>query len=345
MAFVDRILEPPRYGYARNGEFYRPTGAELRREFFYRANVFRDRRNWMTFLGWSILALMAASFAVFIGFFFSWKAFVAGWVYGRIVLSPHATVYLHRYCSHRAYEMRGTWVVFLVKNLVIKVVPEEIYAISHIVHHHLADRPGDPYTPRGGWWYCFLADAVHNNIRRDLSPEEYAKVSRLLSHALFHRNSYAQYRKWGTVSHPASTVAMFALNWLFHGSLLYAFGGWSWVTGIFGLTLSWGVGIRLFNWKGHGKGEDRRRKGIDFNWDDLSINKPLPGYFAGEWHNNHHLYPNSARAGFLPHQFDVAWFYIRSMHRLGLVTKYKDNTRDFLAQYAPHLLPAPRREG
>ena len=29
------------------------------------------------------------------------------------------------------------------------------------------------------------------------------------------------------------------------------------------------------------------------------------------WQNNHHLYPGSARAGFLPYQIDFAWVYIQ----------------------------------
>ena len=37
-----------------------------------------------------------------------------------------------------------------------------------------------------------------------------------------------------------------------------------------------------------------------------------PGFVAGEWHNNHHLFPNGARAGFLGYQMDLPWLLIRS---------------------------------
>jgi stearoyl-CoA desaturase (delta-9 desaturase) len=54
---------------------------------------------------------------------------------------------------------------------------------------------------------------------------------------------------------------------------------------------------------------------------------------AGEWHNNHHLYPKSARSGFKSHQFDMAWQYIRMMHRLGAVRSYRDDRSSFRAKY------------
>jgi fatty-acid desaturase len=60
---------------------------------------------------------------------------------------------------------------------------------------------------------------------------------------------------------------------------------------VFGSAGIWAVGVRTFNYEGHGKGEDKRRDGVDYNREDMSINQVWPGYVAGEWHNNHHLLP------------------------------------------------------
>jgi stearoyl-CoA desaturase (delta-9 desaturase) len=38
-----------------------------------------------------------------------------------------------------------------------------------------------------------------------------------------------------------------------------------------------------------------------------------------ELHNNHHLYPKSAKLSLLPHEFDIGWMYIRIFERLGWV--------------------------
>jgi stearoyl-CoA desaturase (delta-9 desaturase) len=105
------------------------------------------------------------------------------------------------------------------------------------------------------------------------------------------------------------------------------------VSALFGWTAVWAVGIRTFNYDGHGRGKDRRKEGIDFNRKDLSVNQPWPGMITGEWHNNHHLFPNGARAGFLTYQWDYAWLYIRALYFLGGIGHYRDFKEQFLENY------------
>jgi stearoyl-CoA desaturase (delta-9 desaturase) len=70
----------------------------------------------------------------------------------------------------------------------------------------------------------------------------------------------------------------------------------------------------------------------------MSINQIWPGYVAGEWHNNHHLYPKSARSGFLPYQLDLAWLYVKMMHSFGAVISYRDDRKEFYKVYhTPYL--------
>ena len=76
-----------------------------------------------------------------------------------------------------------------------------------------------------------------------------------------------------------------------------------------------------------------RRDGIDHNRNDMSVNQLWPGIVAGEWHNNHHLYPKSARSGFKPHQVDTAWYYIKFMHFVGAVSSYHDCKQKFYDEY------------
>ena len=65
----------------------------------------------------------------------------------------------------------------------------------------------------------------------------------------------------------------------------------------------------------------------------MSINQVWPGYVAGEWHNNHHLFPNSARSGFKAYQLDMAWVYIKFLSLIGGVSSYRDSKQQFLAEY------------
>jgi stearoyl-CoA desaturase (delta-9 desaturase) len=173
----------------------------------------------------------------------------------------------------------------------------------------------------------------HQKIAQDLSEKDYHSLTKLLNHTGVRINSYQQYLKWGSLCHPFFTVSHFVLNWAFWYGMFYLAGGHALAIAIFGVAVIWAFGIRTFNYDGHGGGKDKRQEGIDFNRKDLSINQLWPGYAASEWHNNHHLYPNSARTGFLPYQLDLAWWFIRFYSFIGGIKSYRENKADFMKEY------------
>jgi stearoyl-CoA desaturase (delta-9 desaturase) len=216
--------------------------------------------------------------------------------------------------------------------------PGETYVISHHVHHHLSEQPGAPYNVNGGWWYCFLADVIHQPIAKNLSQSDYHRLTKLLDHTGVKINSYEQYQIWGSLCHPLYTLLSFSLNWLFWYGVFYWIGGHALAITIFASAGFWAFGVRTFNFSGHGGGKDKRRDGVDFNRKDLSINQLWPGLVTGEWHNNHHLYPNGARAGFLPYQLDYAWYFILFYKGIGGITFYRDYKDQFMVNhYIPYL--------
>lgn len=333
MSYLSTVLEKPRYGYLRENALYIPTHRELIREFFYRINTFRDRKNWLAAFSWASTLSFAIPLGFFLSYYLSFPLFVVGFIYSMIVLGTHGTIYYHRYLTHRAFRFSHPLWLFLVKNAVVKVIVDEAYVVSHHVHHTYSEQPGDPYNVNGGWLYCFLADANHQPISKNLSREDYARVSSMLSHSGIRRNTYEQYQKWGSIAHPFTTVLHFALNWAFWYGAFYWLGGHALATAVLGSAGVWGIGIRTFNFEGHGAGKDKRKEGIDFYRKDLSINQIWPGVVTGEWHNNHHLYPNGARAGFLPYQFDPAWCCIKGLQLMGGVSSYRDFKEEFLEKY------------
>jgi stearoyl-CoA desaturase (delta-9 desaturase) len=302
-------------------------------EFLFRMNPFRDRRNWLTAFGWFMTFLFVPVFFLFFFKFFTWKLFAIGFVYSMVLMGTHGTIYLHRYGTHRAYKFSNRFWLQIARNLVIKVIPEEIYVVSHHVHHKYSEQAWDPYNVNGGWLYCFLSDANHQSIARNLSEKDYARVVRMVEHMGLKPNTYAQYLRWGSVAHPARTVIHYLLNWALNFGVFYWIGGLPLAVALFGMAGVWAFGVRTFNYDGHGRGKDRRQDGIDFNRKDQSVNQIWPGYVAGEWHNNHHLYASSARSGFLPYQFDGAWEIIRLWSRLGIVSSYRDDKAEFIARY------------
>jgi len=306
MAFLDRVLEPPSYGYEKpDGQLSLPSRGQLIREFLSRINVFKDRKNWIALFSWGATLSFGIPLILFFTFHFSWPLFFAGFIYSMVILGTHGTVWYHRYGTHRAYQFRDRFSRFLVKNSVVKIIPDELYVVSHHVHHAKSETPGDPYNVNGGWLYCFLADATHQPIRKDLTKDEYQRVTGFLQHTGIRMNSYAQYQKWGSICHPGWTTLHFALNWFFWYGAFYLIGGHPLALVLFGSCGVWGIGVRTFNYDGHGGGKDKRQEGIDFFRKDHSINQLWPGLVTGEWHNNHHLYPNGARAGFLKNGDDL----------------------------------------
>ena len=77
-----------------------------------------------------------------------------------------------------------------------------------------------------------------------------------------------------------------------------------------GLHATWLVNSATHMWGG-------RR----FNTNDDSKNSWWVAVltFGEGWHNNHHAFPASARHGLDRRQFDVSWWVIRGLEKLGLV--------------------------
>ncbi len=333
MAFLDRVLDPPSYGYIRNNQLYVPSRNEIFKEFFTRLNPLTSRKSWLPFFSWFVVLFLAPFFFVFLFKYFTWKLFLIAFLYSMVILGTHGTIYLHRYSTHHAFTIKNRFWLFILRNMVVKLIPEEVYVVSHHVHHYISEKPGDPYNVYGGWLYCFLADVNHQAIARDFTPEEYAKTVTLVRHTGMGVNNYEQYQKWGSIAHPARTLFQFFTNWAFWFGVFYLIGGLPLAVTIFGSCAFWAVGVRTFNFDGHGGGKDKRKDGIDFNRADLSINQLWPGLVTGEWHNNHHLYPNGIRAGFLPYQWDYAWLFIVFYKWIGGIDSTRDHKAQFMARY------------
>ena len=338
MAFIDRVLQVPSYGWQdASGNLIKPSPSTLFKEFFSRLNVFQNKKNWLPFLNWLKVLCLVPFCVVFFTQYFNWWLLLAGGVYGMIFMGSHGTVWHHRYCTHGAFTFRNNFWRFFTRNLTLAVITEETYTISHHVHHAKSDTPGDPYFAEAGFLYCFLADVNHQPIAKDLSEKDYQHILKLMRHTGVQANSYKQYLKWGSVASPALSVLHWVLNWAFWYGVFYMIGGHGLATALFTGAGVWTVGVRTFNYEGHGKGKDQRKEGTDFSVNDMSINQAWPGFVAGEWHNNHHLYPKSARSGFRPHQIDFAWYYIKFMHTIGAVSAYTDSKNDFMQEhYLPH---------
>ena len=81
-----------------------------------------------------------------------------------------------------------------------------------------------------------------------------------------------------------------------------------------------------------------RRDGVEFDRSSLAVNRFWPGLVAGEWHNNHHLFPTSVRAGFLPWQPDFSFAFIWFYRLIGGVSSWRNaHDRFYERHYTPYL--------
>ena len=334
MTLIDRVLEPPSYGWTDSeGALVKPTTKQLLTEFFSRLNIFSSRKNWLAFLSWVWILALLPFFIGFFVFHFSWTLLVVAFVYSMIIMGSYGTVWYHRYSTHRAFTFKNGFWRFITRNLVVRVVIEEAYVVSHHVHHSKSEQPGDPYNVHAGALYCFLADVNHQKIAQDLTRQDYEKVKGFLSHTGMYLNTYEEYLKWGSITNPYRELGHWILNWSFWYLIFFLIGGHALAFALFAAAGVWAIGIRTFNFEGHGKGKDKRRTGIDFNWEDYSVNQLWPGYVAGEWHNNHHLYPRSARNGFLRYQIDLPYYYIYFLYLIGGVSEYRNDREHFMEKH------------
>ena len=334
MAFIDEVLQCPSYGWTdKNGVLVKPSAGRLWKEAFSRMNIFRSRKNWISFASLMMMVSFLPFVYLFLFHYLTIKLAIAAVVYAMIIMGTHGTIWFHRYGTHKSYQFSHPLWRILTQNLVIKTLPEEIYVVSHHVHHSKSDEPGDPYNAQAGFWYCMLAEFNHQRISPNLSEEQYQRVVHFMKHTGVTTNSYAQYKKWGSVASPVYTIVLWILNWAFWYTAFYFIGGHALACALFSAGFLWFLGVRAFNYTGHGKGEEKHVEGVDFDRSNLSVNQLRPGLFAGEWHNNHHLYPGSARAGFLSYQLDLPWIYIYTLYKLGAVSSYRDSKKDFLRKY------------
>src|SRR5476651_1989093 len=251
MTFLDSVLEAPSYGWKDNtGNLVKPSPKQIVAEFFSRLNIFRDKKNWLSFMSWTMVLILAPCLFLFIFKFFTFKLLIAAFVYSMIILGTHGTIWHHRYCTHRAYKFKNNFWRFFTQNLTIKIIPEEIYVISHHVHHAKSDQPGDPYNASAGFLYCFLADVNHQPIARNMSEKDYGRCVKLMKHTGDNVNTYAQYQKYGTLANPLRTILSVLASWSFWYLMFYLIGGHALACTLFGAAGVWAVGVRTFNYEG-----------------------------------------------------------------------------------------------
>jgi stearoyl-CoA desaturase (delta-9 desaturase) len=234
---------------------------------------------------------------------FSWSALGVAialhWLFGSIGIC----LAYHRLLTHRSFQVPKGLEYALATVGAMALQGGPIFWVAGHRQHHLytEDAERDPYAASKGFWWSHMGWLFYHR------PET------------FDRQVYSQF---------APDLARDPYyRWLDRNFLLlqvplaiglYLVGGWSFVLyGVFVRAVTLWHSTWLINSATHLFGPRR------FAIDDGSRNlwwAALLTYGEG-WHNNHHAYPNVAKAGWRWWEIDVTWWAIWTLERLGLAKR------------------------
>lgn len=234
--------------------------------------VLAIRLLWQFAVNWSDLALLAVMYSAII---------------------PGVTIGYHRMLTHRSFRPHPVVkAIFLVLGSMSAQGPAIEWAASHLKHHALADREGDPHSPLDGFFHAHMGWLFNGMADPNVYCRHLVKDRIVV---------FISYTFWVWV----------ALSFV----IPFMIGGWT--------GLLWGGFVRIFllqhvtfsvNSICHMFGKR------EFETRDQSHNEWIVGLLAfGEgWHNNHHAFPRSAFQGFHWWQLDFSGYIIWALERLGL---------------------------
>lgn len=213
------------------------------------------------------------------------------------------TCFLHRSQAHKSVTFHPAINHFfrLWLWLTTGMVTKQWVAI-HRKHHSATDVEGDPHSPHvyGIWQVLFKGAGLYHSASKNTkmiinfgkgTPDDWME-----------NNVYSKHSRIGI-------LIMLLINVLL-------FGYWGLL--IWGIQMIWipfwaaGVVNGLGHWIGYVNGKTK----------DKSKNLSFLGIVIGgeELHNNHHLAPASAKLSRRWFEFDIGWFYIKTLSYLRLAT-------------------------
>jgi len=214
------------------------------------------------------------------------------------------TMGYHRYFAHKSFRTSRVFQFVLAWIGCSATQKGPLWwAGNHRRHHRYADGPGDPHSPRQGFYYAHQGWVFDS--RWDGTPTEGIR-------------DFARYPelRWLNKNHWIAPLSLAFLCYFIGG-----FAGLVWGFAV-STTLLWHA-TYMVNSVSHLLGSRRYETGDD------SRNNPVVALLTmGEgWHNNHHYYMASARNGFYWWEIDVTWYLIRALQALGVVWDVKTPSR------------------
>jgi stearoyl-CoA desaturase (delta-9 desaturase) len=234
------------------------------------------------------------------------------------------TVGFHRYFTHHSFQSKP-WLrkTFLILGSMAGEGPLTYWVATHRHHHRFTDQEGDPHSPILGKNTLFgkIKGFLHAHMGWLLNSNKPER---------FHTYAIDIFRDKEILQIDNAYII-----WLIAGLLIPAAIGGLWTLSWMGVWMGfiWGGLVRMavcqhitwgINSVCHiiGKKNHTTQNNSRDNW--------VLGVLAlGEgWHNSHHAFPTSARHGLKWWQFDISFYVIKLLEKLGLVWDVKTPHRN-----------------
>ncbi len=263
------------------------------------ATGFAMRLLWARAVHWSDLALLLTMYAL---------------------VALGVTVGYHRMLTHRSFRPHPVVkCLLLILGSMSVEGPALQWAATHIKHHALADREGDPHSPVDGFFHAHIG-WMFGDGDAEGDPNRYCPHLAKDKLVVFISRTF--------------------LLWVVLALVIpFLLGGWT--------GLLWGGLVRIFlthhvTWSVNSVCHTFGKRA--FETPDRSRNEWLVGLlgFGEGWHNNHHAFPRSAFHGLRWWQFDLSGYIIWTLERFGLAQEvYRVPSALMARRSTRQTLPAP----
>ena len=253
--------------------------------------------NWHTIFFVAVFHILAVAAL----FTFSWQNALAACITWWIAASWGIGIGYHRLFTHRGFKA-PLWLQYFFAtcgSLALQSGPIA-WVTTHRIHHAFTETDKDPHSPRNGTYWSHIGW-----IFRGTAQGQSQSTMQRYSPDLTKDRYLSLLDKYYYVTIIAAALVMFAI------------GGWSMVL--------WAVFLRVviswhFTWLVNSATHIWGSRRFDTR-DDSRNNALVAAVTFGEgWHNNHHAFPRSAKHGLTWKEFDLNWYQLRLLEKLGIVS-------------------------
>ena len=218
-----------------------------------------------------------------------------------VVLSMSVGVGLHRYFAHRAFKTSRIFQFLLGIGATLSFTDPIAFTGKHRLHHRYSDTEEDVHTPLQGFLRCWFGSVVDEGYTDEEVMARARDLTQFPELRLLHRYFFLP------------GIVLGASIYFFMGFSFFAIGYIGAIALLLNLTSSVNYFCHIYGSRPYQTRDDSRNN----FWVALVS-------FGEGWHNNHHYYPNSARAGFEWWQIDPVYWMIRLLQAFGMVWQVRE---------------------